>query len=286
MSLRSVSSLAALLCAALLLCLYRPRVPTPAHAAGKDEMVWRGTVTVVDTVNLDKDETNQGPIGVDGGYGTNHHINREQSRRSYRYSGIRAAPDSETSWSGPADVNLNIDAHTYNMDHETVVLPAYVKYNRITNSEHGFEATTSGATVAQGVVKFYRNRKEDDPRKAECRIEVDADEDWRDRPELTVWMVGKGWEKGDNNHSENEQKTRQILAPHFVGIDFDCDPEASSYSGEQREHAAGSPDTHVVTWNIHGGPDPDTEVELIPPKEYDQWRPEGGRRRDDAWRLH
>ena len=271
MNLRLLPRAVALLSAALLLCLYRPHVQTTARAEGKDEVIWRGTVTVVDTINVNDDTTNQVPIG-DGGYIAGHHINREQSRRSYAYSGIQSAPDSDTSWAGPANVNLNINREYYSLEVEKRVLPAYVKDNRISTHEVGFESTTSGATVAQGEVKFYRTLKEDNPRLADCRIEVDAQEDWRDRPELVVWLAGHHWDKWDKSHEENDQRTREILAPIFVGTDFDCDPKASSYSGEKREKQGNY--TRVVTWNIHGGPEPETEVELYPPQGYDHWLPQ------------
>jgi len=263
-----------LLCATFLLYIYHPQFHTTAFAGGTDDNVMRGTVTVVDTININDDKTDETPL-VDGGYISNRHVNREQSRRTYAYSGIRSAPDSDTSWAGPANVNLNINASYYKLDVEKRVLPAYVKDNRISTHEVGFEATTSGATVAQGEVKFYRNLKEDDPRKADCRIEVDAQEDWRDRPELAVWMVGHHWDKWDKSHQENDQRTREILAPIFVGIDFDCNPNATSYSGQQQIKM--NPDgtsTRDVTWNIHSGPQPETEVEIIQPKFYNMWVPE------------
>jgi hypothetical protein len=40
--------------------------------------------------------------------------------------------------------------------------------------------------VAQGEVKFYRYPDQDDPRKTKCRIEVEAQEEWRDCEELKV----------------------------------------------------------------------------------------------------
>jgi hypothetical protein len=68
-----------------------------------------------------------------------------------------------------------------------------------------------------------------------------------------------------------------ILAPTFVGFDFDCAPKGKSYSGEQRirMNSDGS-SMRVISWNVHRGAAPETEVELIPPQTYDKWGPEGG----------
>ena len=158
------------------------------------------------------------------------------------------------SWKGPADVNLTINVSYYSFNTSTFVGPTGKTYE-----EHGNDTTTTGETAAQGVVKFFRYRSQDDPRKTTCRVEVDAASDWRDRPELKVWKTGRSWSKsiwpntppGNWDKAVEEQET---LAPTFVGVSFDCDPKAVSYSGQQDTWKGSPTSSQVVTWNISQRP--------------------------------
>jgi hypothetical protein len=262
--------LRAALCATLiLLCVSRSHLP-PAYASGSADEAWQGTISVDFKSHVETDTT-------DALMARYHVLERTVARHatatSAVYSSIRLSAETETEWTGTATVDLHTSATDYTLDSRTDPAPAY--------EEKGYDAATSGATTAQGSVRFFRNTDEKDPRKARCHVEVDAQDDWRDRPELKVSRTGRNWRffrppepSASWDYAIND---KVALAPTFVGFDFACDPDGTAYSGQQLMKM--NPDgttTQLVTWSIHRGPLPETEVELIPPGEYGQWLPQAG----------
>jgi hypothetical protein len=262
--------LRAALCATLiLLCVSRSHLP-PAYASGSADEAWQGTISVDFKSHVETDTT-------DALMARYHVLERTVARHatatSAVYSSFRLSAETETEWTGAATVDLHTSATDYTLDSRTDPAPAY--------EEKGYDAATSGATTAQGSVRFFRNTDEKDPRKARCHVEVDAQDDWRDRPELKVSRTGRNWRffrppepSASWDYAIND---KVALAPTFVGFDFACDPDGTAYSGQQLMKM--NPDgttTQLVTWSIHRGALPETEVELIPPAEYGQWLPQAG----------
>jgi hypothetical protein len=275
MTQRLVCTLAVLLSAALLVCISRPHVPSAAYAGSQDEDVWQGTVSIVSEDHIDINEKASAP------YVARHHVNRSNERITATYTGIRAQPEPRaegTSWAGAAHVNMTIIETTYTLEEETITVPDRPE----SKTERGFEMTTSGSTSAEGVARFSRYPDPDNPGKATCTIEVDAQEGWHDRPELKVMGEGHSWLKSTHaqDNFDNKQKTPRVLAPEFRNVGFDCAPDAKSYSGEKRTQNSDGTSTEVINWNIHHGPFPETEVELIPATGYDHWRPQAGEDED------
>ena len=262
--------LRAALCATLiLLCVSRSHLP-PAYASGSADEAWQGTISVDFKSHVETDTTDELLARY---HVLKRSVARHATATSAVYSSFRLSAETETEWTGAATVDLHTSATDYTLDSRTDPAPAY--------EEKGYDAATSGATTAQGSVRFFRNTDEKDPRKARCHVEVDAQDDWRDRPELKVSRTGRNWRffrppepSASWDYAIND---KVALAPTFVGFDFACDPDGTAYSGQQLMKM--NPDgttTQLVTWSIHRGALPETEVELIPPAEYGQWLPQAG----------
>ncbi len=264
---------ATVLCVGLVVCLPPPDFRVTSYAADQDEQTWQGTVTVVRRSHSESDKTQSYPPETD------HHVSRSHYDTTATYQGFRLAAENDDmrSWLGSATVNLTVDASTYTFESSSMDSPVAKLY-----SEQGYDTRTTGSTVAQGVVKFYRYPNQDDPRRTTCRIEVDAADGWRDRPDLNVWEVGRSWSKqvprpeSTNDVWDKPVHEKHTLAPTFMDVSFDCDPKASSYSGRKQTEESGSDASELVTWNLsHRAADP--EAVIVPPSGYDSWLPEAGK---------
>ena len=260
---------AALFFATLLLCISHPHSHAMAQAGGSDEDFWQGTLTVVDKSHSEEDKTQFfQPPGITGGCGvTQRHVSRSHDETTTTYSDFHLLPVAgaeTTTWSGTARVNVSRNWYYYDMDSHKVA-QCYTAPS--TSDEKGYETTTSGSGVGQRAVTFSRY-PEPDSRMATCGFDQGNVGEIAKIPE-----VGRRWDKD----GEQAVKQQSSLLAGDARITFDCDLGARSYSGEKRTvmNPSGT-DTEVITWSIHHGPFPETEVELVPPKKYDQWLPQAG----------
>lgn len=272
--LRSLAGAAALFCATLLLCISHPQGDPAAGADGSDEDVWQGTVTVVHETHdeADKTESFPAPEGVAGCSHSDRHVSRAHDQKTTTYSDFRLLRLSEAGeWGGTARVNVTYSGTIYTLDvHKAAQCytapPGY--------REEGYETTTSGSGVGQGQVRFFRTIDLHSG-KATCAINTDAAREIAKIPE-----VGREWVSSSiagNNREVPVKQERSLLADTLAGdfATFDCAPYGKSYSGQKRYQSSDGTSTEILTWNIHGAL-PETEVEIIPPKEYDQWEPQAG----------
>ena len=172
--------------------LWSPSSPIVAYASSGDDDTWQGTITVVRKAHTDTDETQK--IGP----GTKHHISRYELEMRQTYSDFQLASetDEHKAWIGPGRVNLTLNEHTYTFHSSFWPSPGAPLPDLY--EEDGYDATASGATVAQGKIRFGRYRDQEDPKKTKCHIEVDGQEGWRPsstRGELQVGVKGHSWQK-------------------------------------------------------------------------------------------
>ncbi len=269
-------------CAAVLVCvtllLFTPRYPEPttAYAASGDDDAWQGTITVVYTTHRESDTTETNTAFSE------HRVYRHRLEKRAIYSDFRLDPENEErkSWIGGARVNLTMNERDYTFQSKFWPSPG-PRYPSSTE-EQGRDTTASGSTLAQGRIRFGRYTDQENRNKTTCHIDVDAQAGWHDRPELKVPVTGRDWRKftppskNTNDTWDNAVNEKKTLAPSFHNVVFECDRKATTISGEKRDSHPDGSSTEVITWNLRRGPVPQVEVEIMPPNEYEQWRPQGG----------
>jgi hypothetical protein len=260
---------AALFCAILLLCISTPQGHPAASGGGSDEDVWQGTVTVVNEGHEDIDKTENTPPQP-GCSGSHRHVSHFKDRKTTTYSDfhlLQPGGPGTTYWRGTARANASYSGTLYQLDVGKEG-PCYKEPPRY--HEEGYETTNSGSAVGQGEVEFHRSI-DSHSGKATCGINATAEHELGKTQEVgRKWFVNIPGEKW-----ENPVKQERSLLAGIAYISFDCAPYAKSYSGQRRIQNPDGTSIDTYTWNVHGAL-PETEVELIPPADYDQWEPQAG----------
>jgi hypothetical protein len=263
----------ALLYATFLFSIYRLRLHPAAYAEGKDDNVWQGSISVATKIDANNHETHNDPAAQF----TSSRDDRVHEERTSAYSGLHLTEENEENWKGPATVDFHLTQNEYHSFTET---------SSGAHHDEGQETSVSASSGGlQGEVELNVVASPDDPHKGSCSLSfhglsdvkysVDGHE-WNRTPDVHEFVYGRdtGRPRPEDNwdHPIHKELT---TAPERTDIEFDCDPQAVAYSG-QKEFRPQQGETRLVTWNLHRGAVPETEVELIPASGYDRWRPQAG----------
>lgn len=214
-----------------------------------DDDGWHGTVTIEESSHSESDKTEVfRPIeGSEECSFSQRSVSRRGDKKSTTYSDFQLLPDSgeeEThAWLGTARTNVTVNKTYYTLD---VHKNAQCGVTPPDTDEQGYETTTSGNGVGQGDVRFGRYVEEGSSQ-ATCTIEASAEKEVSQVPE-----VGRRWS------SKGEESIKQwysLFAGQGNDISFQCDPAATSYSGQQKKQTSpNANDIEVISWNIQRGP--------------------------------
>jgi hypothetical protein len=272
--------LAAFAGAVLLALVFPLHHATRAYATNPDTTPVTGSITVIHKFHDETDTTRTDALP--GGTSTNHHVYNGTDQGTTSYTGINAQPDPNSeggSWLGPANANFNYRQYTYEDDKVSV----HAKGGSWSREE-GSETNIDGGAPSQAIVQFERHT-DPDTLVTTCSLTADFDSSNGANPPpikgtIRTWKQDSSDRGGaGSSGSAGQGQTQETAVPGYPGsvhLTFTCDPNATSISGEQNDQNPNAKNSTAISWHLHLGPEPETEVEIIKPDGYDNWMPQGG----------
>jgi hypothetical protein len=238
------------------------------QGSGSGSVTWSGRIRVDKTLTTKTQCTN-----------CEFEVNDFASEAHYitEYQLERVPQRADSDWSS-ADVRVqvrgNYHSRSYGVNHKP---DANTRESLIENQLDG-----SGVTVAGATIFLRRSGEEDD---GHCRIEFGPIGQREDNGPLTQSIVLSGSEhmrfvyKDAPTHDVTKPDSDNVQ-PDGDRLDVPCGPKARSLRGDRVvDNESGR---YVrVSWDLTQDGEAQTEVVLIPAKDYDQWQPQAGESESD-----
>lgn len=236
------------------------------RGAGKDDVTWSGRIRIERTIS---DKTHcEAPIGSNRCSGPNLRDDTDEKLYVTEYLVDRARQDGTDV---SADARLELRGTVYNHIRTLSKTPEgnveWISETRLKGSGQ----TTASVSI------FLREAGEDDSGK--CRLEFSPVGQRDDGGPLSGAILLRGTTRstvrGGSHPSDETKPAEEQFDPDGEQFDLPCALNARALRGQKVENDKGGVRT-VVSWDLVRDGEPQTEVELILPKEYDKWRPQAG----------